>query len=301
MSVNVPRILITGKDGQVGWESQRSLAALGDVQAVNRNEMDLSDASSIREIIQQIKPDIIVNTAAYTAVDKAEDDEDLALQINGIAPGVIAEEAHKIGALLVHYSTDYVFDGRKSTPYTEADKTNPLNVYGNTKLLGERNIQSTDVDNIIIRTSWVYASRGKNFLASILKLASEREELNIVADQIGSPTTARYIADVTAHMVKQSLSERQNTIFESNIYNLVSLSNTSWHGFSEEIIRLAKKHLINTHFRVKHINAITTEQYPVPAKRPKNSCLSTDKLTQHYGLALSDWKALLNLSIQDLK
>ena len=180
-----PIILLTGKNGQVGWELRRSLAHLGDVVACDRNTLDLSNSDSIRTAIKNIKPDIIVNAAAYTAVDKAEEEPALAMQINAYAPGVMAEEAKRLGALLIHYSTDYVFNGDKGAPYTELDVPDPLNIYGRSKWLGEQEIQSTDVDHIILRTSWVYASRGHNFLCSILKLASERNELRIVDDQIG--------------------------------------------------------------------------------------------------------------------
>jgi len=300
MSNNKPRILITGKNGQVGWESQRSLTMFGDIVAVDQHEMDLSDSSAIIKTIRQVKPDIIVNTAAYTAVDKAESDYALAEQINGIAPGVIAEEANKRNALLIHYSTDYVFNGKKQSAYIETDETSPLNVYGETKLLGEKNITASDVDFVILRTSWVYASRGQNFLLSMLKLASEREELGIVSDQIGSPTTARFLADTSAHIIKQSLSERREGAFKSDLYHLLASSETSWHGFAEEIFSMAKLYL-ETPLAIQKINAISTEEYPVPAKRPKNSCLSTEKLSAHYDVTIPHWKTLLSLCVQELK
>lgn len=297
---STPLILVTGKNGQVGWELQRSLAPLGEVITLNRSEMDLSDSDAIRKKIQEIKPDVIVNAAAYTAVDKAENEKELAMQVNGVAPGVMAEEAKRIGALLVHYSTDYVFDGSKDTAFTESDLTNPLNEYGKTKLAGEKNIQGTAVDHIILRTSWVYSSRGNNFLRTILRLAYERDELNIVADQIGSPTSARFIADVTAHILQQSLLEKSEATFRSDLYNLVSTSATSWHGFASKIVELSKKHLNNREFKVENINTITTEEYPVPAPRPLNSRLSIDKVSMHFNLFMPDWEHLLKLCIQEI-
>ncbi len=298
---SAPVILVTGKNGQVGWELQRSLLALGEVVALDRDELDLSDSENIRKKIQTIKPDIIVNSAAYTAVDKAEDEKSMAMQVNGTAPGVMAEEAKNIGALLVHYSTDYVFDGKKNSAYTEIDPANPLNEYGKTKLAGEQAIQKTDVDYIILRTSWVYASRGNNFLHSILRLASERDELGIVADQTGSPTSARFIADVTAHIINQSLVERVDGVFSSDLYNLVASSETSWHGFALKIVKLAEEYLSHKKLKVKTISPITTEEYPMPAQRPMNSCLATEKLTAHFNLFMPDWEQLLKLCIEELE
>ena len=207
-SANQPTILITGKNGQVGWELQRSLSHLGKLVACDRSSFDMADSAAIRSEIQRIKPDVIVNAAAYTAVDKAEEDVATASQINALAPGVIAEEAKKLGCLVIHYSTDYVFNGEKTSPYTEDDATGPVNVYGRSKLDGEQNIIHSGADYLILRTSWVYAARGHNFMRSMLRLASEREQLNIVDDQMGSPTPARFIADVTANILWQSMQRR---------------------------------------------------------------------------------------------
>ena len=287
------RILLFGKNGQLGWELTRSLQPLGQVIALGREEADFSDPDSLREIVRNIKPDVIVNAVAYTAVDKAEDDEDLAALINSVAPGVLAEEAFRIDALLVHYSTDYVFDGAKESPYVETDVPNPINAYGRTKLGGERALQSSGCDYLIFRTSWVYASRGHNFLLTILKLAQERDELSIVADQIGSPTPARLIADATVVCLYQAIKQRQSGIFSSDLYHLTSSSSTSWHGFSEAIVSAANIHH-EADFRVKNIKAIPTTDYPTPAKRPMNSCLATNGLEKRFNLLLPDWRALLS-------
>ena len=225
------KILLFGKNGQVGWELNRSLQPLGEVVALSREEADFSNPESLRKIVSEISPDVIVNAVAYTAVDKAEEEEELAAIINGVAPGILAEEALKINALLIHYSTDYVFDGAKDSPYIETDKPNPINAYGRTKLAGEVVIQSSDCDYLIFRTSWVYASRGHNFLLTMLKLASEREELSIVADQMGAPTTAKLIADTTALSIRQAMGEKQSGNFSSDLYHLATSGSTSWHGF----------------------------------------------------------------------
>ncbi len=293
------RILLTGSTGQVGWELARTLLPIGEVVIVNRTQTDLADLNGLRVLIQQVKPDIIVNPAAYTAVDKAETEQNQAFLINAEAPGVLAEEAKKINALLIHYSTDYVFDGTQSEPYTEDNVTNPLNIYGQSKLAGEQAIQSVAGDYLILRTSWVYASRGSNFLKTILRLAAEREELKIVADQIGTPTWARLIAEVTAHIIRQSLSERRDSNFKSNIYHLTSSGETSWRGFAEKIVAIAREHnkatLIN-----KTIHPIPATDYPMPAIRPANSRLSTHRLEQQFGLTMPSWDNALSLCMQEL-
>ena len=300
MSSVEPVILITGKNGQVGWELQRSVNHLGKVVAVGRDALDLSNPNNIRTLVREIKPDIILNAAAYTAVDKAEEERDLAHKINGIAPGILAEEANSVNALLVHYSTDYVFDGAKDSSYSESDSPDPINVYGESKLAGERAIKAVDCNHLIFRTSWVYASRGKNFLLSILRLASERDELNIVSDQIGSPTSARLIANVTAHAVNQTRIELQEGSFNSDLYHLVSSGKTSWHGFSQKIVETARESLFGKYCSIDNIKPIKTEAYPTPAQRPLNSCLSTKKLADHYGIHLSDWEQLVELCVQEI-
>ncbi|HEY9202176.1 MAG TPA: dTDP-4-dehydrorhamnose reductase [Gammaproteobacteria bacterium] len=299
-SANQPTILIAGKNGQVGWELQRSLLPLGRVIAVDRKQMDLSDADSVRKLIQQIKPDVIVNAAAYTAVDKAEEERDLAYQVNALAPGVMAEEARKLGALLIHYSTDYVFNGEKTSPYTEIDQPSPINVYGASKLDGEQAIQSSGCHYLIFRTSWVFSSRGHNFLLSMLRLAKEREELRIVADQIGSPTSARYIADATSHILTRTMPELAAGSFESGLYNVTSASKTSWHGFASAIIDSASGLMAEHTFKVKNIQPITTAEYPVPARRPANSQLSNQRLAERFSISVPEWQVQMELCIADV-
>jgi dTDP-4-dehydrorhamnose reductase len=293
------KILLTGSTGQVGWELARTLLPVGEIIALDRNQADLADTGALRAIVQQYKPDVIVNPAAYTAVDKAETERELAFLINAEAPGVLAEEAKKIGALLVHYSTDYVFDGTKDAPYIETDSTNPSNVYGQSKLAGEQAIQSVAGDYLILRTSWVYASRGNNFLKTILRLAAEREELKIVADQIGSPTWARLIAESTAHIIRQSILERQSNCFHSDAYHLTSSGETSWHGFAQKIVDIVREQG-KVELKNRAIHPIPTTDYPLPAKRPTNSRLSNDRLEQHFGLTLPSWDNALRLCMQEL-
>lgn len=293
------KILLTGTSGQVGWELARTLMPLGHVIELNRTHADLTDLNKLRTVIAKHKPDVIVNPAAYTAVDKAESEKDLAFLVNAEAPGVLAEEAQKIGALFVHYSTDYVFDGAKRETYSEDDITNPLNVYGQSKLAGEEAIQRIGGDYLIVRTSWVYASRGSNFLKTMLRLASEREELKIVNDQIGSPTWARLIAEVTAHMVRQSISEKIASSFSSGTYHLTSSGQTSWYGFAQEIIDSARKQT-NLSIKNKLILPISTSEYPLPAKRPANSLLSFKRLEQKFGLKMPAWDNSLSLCLQEL-
>ena len=235
MSNKQPVILLIGKNGQVGWELQRTLMPLGEVIAVDRKVMNLTDNDSVREKIQQVKPNIIINAAAYTAVDKAEQEIDQAMQVNNAAVGVIAEEAQKQAALLVHYSTDYVFDGSKQGAYTEQDIPRPANVYGKSKLAGEQVIQSVGSDYLILRTSWVYGARGSNFLLTMLRLMKEREALNVVSDQVGAPTWSRLIAEVTAQVVGQAWQKKQQAQLRSGLYHLTATGETSWWGFADAI------------------------------------------------------------------
>lgn len=294
------KILLFGKNGQVGWELNRSLQPLGEVIALSRQEADFSKPESLREIIQSTKPDIIVNAVAYTAVDKAESEEELAKTINAEAPAVVAEEALNINALLVHYSTDYVFDGSKGTPYTEEDMPCPVNVYGRTKLAGEVAVQLSGCDYLIFRTSWVYASRGHNFLLTILKLAKERGSLSVVSDQIGSPTSARLIAETTALCVYQAMKERRAETFISELYHLSASGCTSWHGFAEAIVESTAKDLALV-LNVKGIKPISTENYPTPAMRPMSSRLIPNKLESVFGIELPGWKTSLKLCLVEIK
>jgi dTDP-4-dehydrorhamnose reductase len=289
------KILILGANGQVGWELQRTLAPLGTVIALDRNELDLVHSKKIPEKLEKIHPDIIVNAAAYTAVDKAESDKELAMEINAISPGILAEEAKRLNAILVHYSTDYVFDGKSSLSYQEDSSTNPLNIYGASKLEGERAIQKVAGRHLIFRTSWVYGTRGKNFLLTMLKLAKERDSLNIVQDQIGAPTWCRMIAEATGHILSQlQMSSKEPW----GIYNLTSSGKTSWKDFAEAIFHQAHAHW-NT-FRVPKITGIPTEAYPTPAQRPKNSLLSHDKLQETFNLTLPSWEKSLKLCMEEL-
>ena len=288
------KILLIGSNGQVGWELARTLLPLGEVVALNRDQADLTDLEKLHQTVQTIRPDVIVNAAAYTAVDKAETERDLAFLINAQAVDVLAQEAKKLNALLIHYSTDYVFDGTKDTPYVENDATNPLNVYGESKLAGELAIQASGVDYLICRTTWVFAARGNNFVKSILRLAAERDELNIVADQIGAPTWARLIAETTAHILRQAQLERGANTFESGIFNLTSAGETSWHGFAKKIVELAQIQNCTIH-------PIPTSDYPTPAKRPANSRLSTERLTQRFGLTMPAWETTLKLCLEEIK
>lgn len=284
------KILVTGKNGQVGWELQRALASLGEVIAVDRAALDLSNPDSIRNVIREVKPHLIVNPAAYTAVDKAESEPDVAQAVNGVAPGIMAEEAKRLGAALIHYSTDYVFDGSKDGAYVEEDATCPLNVYGKTKLAGEDAIRAVGVPHLILRTSWVYGVRGKNFLLTILRLAKEREELKIVADQVGAPTWSRLIAETTGQIVAQRIRNLEEL---SGIYNFTAAGSASWHGFASAIVE-------GSQVRTPRLIPIPTSEYPLPAPRPKNSILSNDKLRSEFGLAMPDWKVCLELAMQEM-
>jgi dTDP-4-dehydrorhamnose reductase len=289
-------ILLTGVNGQVGFELARSLQGLGNVIAVDRSKLDLSDLDQVRRVVREVKPSLIVNPAAYTAVDKAESDLDAAMRANGEAPGVLAEEAKQLGAAMIHYSTDYVFDGTKEGAYVEDDTVNPQNVYGKSKLAGEQAITASTCDHLIFRTSWVYGTRGKNFLLTMLKLGAERPELRVVADQIGAPTWARTIATATAHVIAQSVvSERPDWWREhSGIYHLTAAGATSWHGFAEAIFAIAMGE------KPPKILPIPATDYPVPAERPANSRMSQEKLREHFGLHLPAWDEALSLCMGEL-
>lgn len=295
------KILLTGKNGQVGWELQRALAPLGDVVAVDRQEMDLADPDSIRKVIREIRPSLIVNAAAYTAVDKAESEPDLAMAINGIAPGVMAEEAKRLNAAIIHYSTDYVFDGSKKSPYSEEDIPNPLNVYGKTKLSGERAIQAVGTPYLILRTSWVYGVRGKNFLSTILILARERSELKVVDDQVGAPTWSHMLAEVTSQMLAQRYSPfscpSALVTDIGGLYHVVPSGLTTWYGFAKKILEDTSCHVSHT---LPKLIAIPTAEYPLPAKRPHNSSMSNEKLKQTYGLEIPSWENSLMLCLDEL-
>lgn len=295
------KILLFGKNGQVGWELNRSLQPLGEVVALSREDADFSRPDSLRQIISDVKPDVIVNAVAYTAVDKAEAEEELAATINSVAPGILAEEALKVNALLIHYSTDYVFDGTKKSPYSESDEPNPINAYGRTKLAGERLIQSSGCDYLILRTSWVFSSRGANFLLSILRLARERTQLSIVDDQMGAPTWAGNIADITNNLILLSEKQRLTGKFESGIYNVASASMTTWFGFTNKIIEVASETGIGDDFVIEQVKPIPSSEYPTPAKRPFYSVLSTEKIEKGFGISPIAWEHALESCMSSMK
>ncbi len=284
------KILLTGCNGQVGFELQRALAPLCKVIAFDRSRCDLADPESLRAAIRAARPDIIVNPAAYTAVDKAESDEATAHAVNAIAPGIIGEEAAKLGALVIHYSTDYVFDGAKDDPYVEFNPTNPLSVYGRTKLEGEQALAASGARHLIFRTSWVFGAHGANFLKTILRLAREREELRIVADQFGAPTGAALIADVTAQVLGQYVGSERKENFPSGVFHLAAAGRTSWHGYATHVVETALRLGIALKTCPEAIQPIPASAYPVPAARPANSSLCTKKLETDFGLVLPDWR-----------
>ncbi|WP_256809732.1 dTDP-4-dehydrorhamnose reductase [Pseudomonas siliginis] len=284
------KILLLGKNGQVGWELQRSLAPLGELVALDRHLVDglcgdLSNLESLRATIRQIKPDVIVNAAAYTAVDKAESETELADRVNGLASGVMAEEAAASGAWLVHYSTDYVFSGQGVTPWQETDAVAPVNHYGASKLAGEQAIIAAGCKYLIFRTSWVYGARGNNFAKTMLRLAKDREALSVIADQIGAPTGADLIADVTVLAIQQVLRRPEL----AGLYHLAAAGVVSWHGYASHVIDFAKSQ--GEELAVTTVNPIETTAYPTPAHRPLNSRLNTQKLRDHFSLHLPDWQS----------
>ncbi|NTX29468.1 dTDP-4-dehydrorhamnose reductase [Burkholderia pyrrocinia] len=290
-----PTILVTGVNGQVGFELLRTLQGLGRVVPCDRSTLDLSDLDRVRAFVRDVKPSLIVNPAAYTAVDQAETDVDAARRLNADVPRVFAEEMARSGGALVHYSTDYVFDGTKADAYVETDATNPANVYGATKLDGERAIAATGCAHLILRTSWVYGRRGRNFLLTMLKLGAERPALRVVADQVGAPTWAKTIAAATAHIVAQGTASTEADWWtrRAGVYHFTSAGATSWCGFAEAIFATA----MSSH--VPQVVPIASSEYPTPAKRPANSRLSLDKLTATFGLQMPDWRDALALCLAE--
>ena len=286
--MELPHILLIGKIGQVGWELRRTLAPMGRITCVDFPEIDLTSGDSIRRWVHETRPDIVLNAAAYTAVDKAESEPDKAMRINGEAPGILAEEAKKAGALLVHYSTDYVFDGAKTSPYIETDSPNPLGVYGRSKLAGDEAVRAVGGAHLIFRLCWVYGARGQNFLLTIMRLAREREKLRVVADQVGCPTWSRVIAETTAQALRQAVAAGHWDAL-SGTYHLASSGVTSWQGFAQAIVNLmpaeGKKCAV--------VEAISTPEYPTPAKRPAYSVLACAKLERIFGLRLPHWEESL--------
>ncbi|MEW6164430.1 MAG: dTDP-4-dehydrorhamnose reductase [Pseudomonadota bacterium] len=285
------RILLTGINGQVGWELRRALQPLGEVIAADRARCDLADPDALRAVLREARPAIIVNPAAYTAVDQAESEADRAMAINATAPGILATEAKRLDALLVHFSTDYVFDGAKVVPYTEDDPTAPLGAYGRSKLAGEHAIAASGCRHLIFRTCWVYGARGRNFLLTMLRLARERDELRVVDDQHGAPTWSRMIAETTALALARHTDQQ-------GIYHLAAAGETSWHGFAERIVTAARQRGLLT--KAIPVRRIATADFPTPARRPANSRLDCGRLAQDFGLSLPDWGRQLELCMDEL-
>lgn len=287
------KFLLLGRNGQVGFESRRALATLGEVAAFDYPACDLTIPDSIRGVIRAVKPDVIVNAAAYTAVDKAEGDPQLAQAINAVAPGIIGAEAKKLGARVIHYSTDYVYDGTKTAPYVETDATNPLGVYGLTKRDGDLALAASGADYFIFRTSWVFGAQGANFVKTVLRLGAERDKLNVVSDQIGAPTSASLLADATAQVLAQ-LRWRNPADTPSGVYHLSASGETSWHGFAQAILQGAVSRRLTLKLAPEAVHAIPTSEFPLPAKRPANSRLDTTRFQETFGLALPHWQADLD-------
>jgi len=279
------KILLTGRNGQVGYELERVLSVLGEVIATDRSRLDLAVPGAIRRVVREAKPDLIVNAAAYTAVDRAETERELARQINGVAPGILAEEAKRVGAPIVHFSTDYVFNGNKTAPYVETDAPAPLNVYGQTKLEGERAVAAAGARYLILRTSWVYGPRGKNFFLAIARKASTEESLRVVDDQTGAPTTARFIAESVVSIL-------QRGEVPSRIYHLAARGMTTWCSFAREIVsKLGLR---------ASVTPISTKDYPASAARPRYSVLDTGKLQRDFGIRLTSWEEQLDWCVGQL-
>ncbi|AOV03150.1 dTDP-4-dehydrorhamnose reductase [Delftia tsuruhatensis] len=298
------KLLLLGRNGQVGWELQRSLAPLGELVALERQGDaggqglcgDLSRLDELARTVRALRPDVIVNAAAHTAVDKAESEPEQARLLNALAPQVLAREAAQTGALLVHYSTDYVFDGSGSDARTETEATVPLSVYGGSKLEGEQLIQASGCRHLIFRTSWVYAARGGNFAKTMLRLAQEREALSVIDDQWGAPTGADLIADVTAHAIRQL----QRQPGDQGLYHLVAGGETTWHAYASHVIAKARELAPERPWKVQRIAAVPTSAFPTPAQRPHNSRLNTERLQQTFGLRLPHWQAGVDRMLQEI-
>jgi dTDP-4-dehydrorhamnose reductase len=295
-------IVIIGRGGQLAWELQRFLPSLGRVTAVGRPEVDLLDPPSLRQMIRSLRPHVLVNAGAYTAVDRAESEPDRATAVNATAPQVLAEEASRINALLVAYSTDYVFDGSKASPYTEIDAANPLNVYGASKLAGDRAIEAADGEYLVLRTSWVYGPRGNNFLKTMMKLASERDEIRVVDDQTGAPTSSHDIAQGTTQILSQlsGAGRRLEPLGDRRgIYNLTSQGSVSWYGFAVAIVEELRRRGMKDD-SLAQIVPISSAEYPTAAIRPRNSRLSNEKVRQVFGVALPQWNVSFVAAMDEL-
>ena len=300
MSARAPRILVFGPAGQVGWELLRSLQPLGDVRPVGRSDADLARPDSLEAVVDREAPAVIVNAAAYTAVDRAEQDEAAATLINGDAPGALARAARRHHSLLIHYSTDYVFAGDGDRPWQEDDPVAPPNAYGRSKLAGERAVAEAGGDWLIFRTSWVYASRGQNFVRTMLRLGAERDSLRVVDDQIGAPTSARLIADATAQAIRVALVERREQRFRSAIHHLCAAGHTSWHGFAQALFERWRVIAPASPLALHTLTPIPSCDYPTPARRPLNSRMSCAGFETRFGLALPAWQHGLELVLSEL-
>ncbi len=306
----MPTFLITGRDGQLGFELRRTLAPLGKIVAVDIDNVNFSDLNAVRQLVRDTHPDIIVNAAAYTAVDKAETERSIAQVVNGDVPGVLGEELKRLGGkLIVHYSTDYVFDGTAQQPYTEEDATRPVNAYGESKLAGERTVRESGAPHVVLRTEWLYATRGGNFLLTILRLAREGKPLRIIADQVGAPTWARMLAEASAHVVARfwTASDSEASGW-SGVYHLTAAGKTTWHGFTEAILteslqrlQKLKKDTEWCERALRSLQPIPTTEYPLPACRPAYSILSNEKIARTFGLRLPDWRDQLRAALEDFQ
>jgi dTDP-4-dehydrorhamnose reductase len=286
--MKLPKVLLLGTIGQVGWELRRVLAPIGPVIGVDFPDVDLTEADSARNCVREHQPGIVINAAAYTAVDKAESDTEKAMRINGIAPAILAEEAKRLGALLIHFSTDYIFDGTKRTPYLETDPPNPINAYGRSKLAGDEAVRSVGGPHLIFRLCWVYGSRGQNFLLTMLRLARERESLRVVADQSGCPTWSRMIAQASGFALQRWFLEKDRAAL-TGTYHLAASDSITWHGFASAII----DHIPPDQRKCINVQPISTAEYPTPARRPVYSVLGCEKLERTFGLKLPDWRESL--------
>lgn len=292
------KVLLLGKNGQVGWELQRSLQQLGEVVALDMPEIDLGDPDSVGRTVEALRADVIVNAAAYTAVDRAESEEALAMRVNGESVAVLARITAAQGAWLVHYSTDYVFDGSGNTPWRETDVPAPLNAYGRSKLKGERAIQTSGCRHFIFRTSWVYAARGQNFVRTILRLAAERDQLRVIADQHGVPTCAEFLADVTAHAISHVATGPAGKV--GGTYHLAPRGETSWHGIASAAVGRAIELGVKLRATPERISAIAASEYPLPAPRPANSRLCVDRVEHDFGIQCPDWRMHLDRTVAEL-
>lgn len=294
-----PTILVTGANGQVGWQLVRALQPLGKVVAATRSDVDFADAAAVGRFVETVAPDIVINAAAYTAVDRAENEPDAAFAVNRDAVRAMARVAAARGSLLVHFSTDYVFDGSKQAPYSESDDIGPLNVYGASKLAGEQAVADIGGDWLVFRTSWVYASRGQNFLRTMLRLGTSREALSVVNDQYGAPTSARTIADLTVHAIAKSLAERRAGTFESGVYHMTARGTTTWHEFAEAIFTGARRVSPQCDLAIREVTPIPAAEYPTKTPRPTYSVLDNMRFDERFGLYRPQWVDALALVLDE--